>query len=534
VVQVLYVVELEIRSVDTSTDPYEAGLGSVASWLSFLADQQVEPGLLVESGSLGLTPNRSGAQRSASWDALGSADPMAVRVEVRDEDDESGSAFITRLTLGSVGGTTTVRVSMARESSPTWLSPTPAAELRQPGVIQSLLTNDRIALSIVGQRQDGRYLQVRTDAEVCTLAEALREPSRLPILLVHTRTLPALSAARHAASRLVGLVRVVTLDYKASRALDAELPGYGPPLAGARLVWSNLSAPTISFSRGLLDSDNTDALRGRLMTLIAPESVLARGDDRAYREARRAEISHRDHTARVRTERALAEGDSGAQVEALQAELAAARSAGEEWQQLAADEEQRAEHFQTSAERVPALEARIEQLTVALQAVRPPDPDTLEEEDPWASAPGLVSKDSSSAENLFLYLEDVTSGHIKFTAHAASSWKKSKYPFPGEMTACLVTLARVAVTLYDGRDHSYPHLDTWVKDDFGLNIALQDDAIEKNNNLRYFFFGDRKYDRTPHVKVRDHVPPSQVGRIHFALDPENCRLVVDHVGIKLY
>ncbi|MEV0157693.1 hypothetical protein AB0H57_28780 [Micromonospora sp. NPDC050686] len=270
------------------------------------------------------------------------------------------------------------------------------------------------------------------------------------------------------------------------------------------------------------------------MRLLAPVSVLARGLDRAYREARRAEIAHQDRDARARTEQALAEGDTSAQIEALRDELAAARAGADDWQQLAAEEEQRADRFQAEAGKVPALEAKIEQLTLALRAISMPGDAEVTEEDPWVVLPGLVTGDASSAESLFLHLADAAAGRIVFTDRVASSWKKSKYPFPGEMAECLTKLARVAVALYDGSDRNYPHLDTWIRDEFDLKVALQDDKIEKASKIRYFDYEGATHDRTPHVKVRDHAPPSQVGRIHFALDSENRRLIVDHVGLKLY
>ena len=61
-----------------------------------------------------------------------------------------------------------------------------------------------------------------------------------------------------------------------------------------------------------------------------------------------------------------------------------------------------------------------------------------------------------------------------------------------------------------------------------------DDTIEKNSKLRDFSYDGASHNRTPHVKVRDYAPASQVGRIHFALDSDNARLIVDHVGLKLY
>lgn len=533
--QVLYVVEFSITPRHADIDPYRATLDSVTSWLTFLASRELDGRLLESSGDLALSPNLAGASRTAVWEVAGTDDIKAVRVEIRDDSPDSGTAFVTRVTVGQTGAATTVRVSMARESSPIWLSPAPAADIRQPGIVRSLLENDQIILSIVGQEQDARYIQVRTDPEVRTLAAAIQKPTRLPILLIHTRTLPALAMARQVAGKLVGLVRVVTLDYRASRALDAELPGYAPPRAGARLIWSDPSARSITFDDSRVNADDPDILRSDLMRLLAPVSVLARGLDHAYREARRAEILDRDRDARARAEKAAAEGDLVAEAAALRAEASAARASADEWQRLATDEEQRADRFQAQAGKVPDLEAQIEQLTIALHAIPPAfEQDDSAETDPWDGLPELVSGDSDSAEDLFLHLEDASSGHIAFTDRAVSTWKKCKYPFSDEMTECLIKLARVAAALYDGTERSYPHLDTWMRDEFDLKVSLQDDTIEKNSKMRYFDYDGATHDRTPHVKVRDHAPQSQVGRIHFALHHEGQRLIVDHVGLKLY
>lgn len=531
--QVLYVVELTIRPREPHYDEYTTAVGGIASWLSSLAGEDVDAVSFAASGVRELRPYRAGVARTARWELVGADDPRALRIEVVDTDDASGSVFLNRLTLGRIASRTTVRVSMARGSSPTWLSPSPPADLRQPGVVRRLLDSDQIDLFIHEQLQDGRYIQVRLNHEIEVLVEALRGSKRLPILLVHTRTLPANEVALEVARKLVGLVRVVTLDYRASRALDARLPGYAPPYAGARLVWSDPTAPTVPFDESMVNDATSDVMRARLMRIIAPLSVLARGTDDAYAAARREAIRRRDDETRTRSEHARSQGNASEQIAALSDELTAAQDAAKEWERLAVEESERADRFQLDGERVPALEAQVEQLTVALQA----SPDTVSASraaDQWSTLPGLVTSDSASAEDLFNYLAEISESRIAFTSRAASSWKKSRYPYPEEMGEALVRLAKAASTLYDGVERTIPHLDTWIRTEFNLKVALQDDTIEKNSKLRNFEFEDRTYDRTPHVKVRDHTAPSQVGRVHFALDTECGRFIVDHVGVKLY
>lgn len=63
---------------------------------------------------------------------------------------------------------------------------------------------------------------------------------------------------------------------------------------------------------------------------------------------------------------------------------------------------------------------------------------------------------------------------------------------------------------------------------------MSDDEIEKRPKIRDFVYERTVYNRTPHVKVRDAAPRQQVGRIHFALDGEKQRLIVDWVAVKLH
>ncbi|MCZ4605444.1 hypothetical protein O3S80_17145 [Streptomyces sp. Lzd4kr] len=46
-------------------------------------------------------------------------------------------------------------------------------------------------------------------------------------------------------------------------------------------------------------------------------------------------------------------------------------------------------------------------------------------------------------------------------------------------------------------------------------------------------FNGKRWDGLPHIKVRDAVSPNEVGRIYFALDSEEKRFIVNHVGLHL-
>ncbi len=73
-------------------------------------------------------------------------------------------------------------------------------------------------------------------------------------------------------------------------------------------------------------------------------------------------------------------------------------------------------------------------------------------------------------------------------------------------------------------------MDRWIRENYDLKVSLQDDQMPKA--FRTFTFEGVKYDRTPHVKVNDGVPHHECGRVYFAFDQKNERIIVDHVGLK--
>lgn len=158
------------------------------------------------------------------------------------------SVFVTRVTVGHSERGATVRVSMAREVTSSGLTPSGAVQVLQPGLLPKLVEDARLDVRVAGQAQDGRYLQVRLPEQVELLAESLASENRLPVLLVHTRTVEAQAAARRAAGRLIGLVRVVTLDYRSVQRLRELQPALIVPYARALLVWADMGAPPASYT----------------------------------------------------------------------------------------------------------------------------------------------------------------------------------------------------------------------------------------------------------------------------------------------
>lgn len=76
-------------------------------------------------------------------------------------------------------------------------------------------------------------------------------------------------------------------------------------------------------------------------------------------------------------------------------------------------------------------------------------------------------------------------------------------------------------------------IDDWFKTRWGLTMAGTDKGLRQAKGNKFDLDG-RKLVREPHLKLDDHVPSSEVGRVYFGLDTAGKRFVVDHVGTKLY
>lgn len=526
--QVLYVAGFDVvaaQHAPAETDAAQVAIDLLGRWIGGRTDPAVPAGDLLETGERELALAHGTQRRTATWEHVAGEETWATRVERRDVSGD-GAEFITRVTIGDGPEGTSVRVSMARESSTTGLTPAPLPDLLQPAIVGMLAQDSRLEVRVDGQVQDGRYEQVRSAAEVELLAQALRQPRRLPILLLHTRTLEALAGAQKVASRLIGLVQVVTLDYRASRSLNERMPQLEVPYSGGLLVWADVAAPPAVISSVQANDSDPEGLRAVLMARIAPLSVLTRGVDDAYRRARLDAQSRQTIEAAQRTAHAEVTGDAAAQLVALRDELEVAKhelsQVYEEWNkaEMLADER---------SKQVAVLSAQLEQLTFA-QLYRPFSAEGGDEVETFDNAPKLVVGDAGSLENLSQHLERVSKGRIVFTPNVVAAWRKAdRYGTPDEMHAGLVKLAHLAHDVVGGHAEPRGHFDNWVRENYDLKISMQADDMPKK--FRSFTWEDRSYDRTPHVKVNDGVPSDQCGRIYFAVDNANERYIVDHVGL---
>lgn len=529
----LYVVAFNVEGLD-ELDPHPHLLELTAEWLSRGSARAVAPDQLATSGQAELTSVGFGGaevERIATWERLDTGGDTALRLSVLQTLD-SGVELTTRVTIAKVAGRVSFRVGMSREFTGGALTPVRETSVFQPGIVEAVARDARLVLKIDGQQVDERFQMVKTPQEASVLVDVLRSPARLPILLVHSRTLGGRDAAYYASRKLVGLVRVVTLNFATRDVLQRALPPLVIPFGGARLVWSDVAASGIELTAEKIATGGRESLRNALMQLLAPVSALVRGVDDGWREVRQSVARAARAQANERIHLAQQAADTGAELEAMREKVALLEAEVKEAHDLAESYSADLESAKSTARSIEDAQADAEYWKGQYLGQFTSVDEQEEAKDPWDEVPVLEAGVDPS--DTFLALMDASDSRIMFTDNAERSWQKISYPDPEDMTEALTTLARAACQLYGDEPGTIGRIDDWFKTNFGINVATSDDTIEKSKALRDFEFEGKTWNQKNHVKVRDGVKPNEVGRIHFDFDHEGKRLIVNHVALKLY
>jgi len=169
---------------------------------------------------------------------------------------------------------------------------------------------------------------------------------------------------------------------------------------------------------------------------------------------------------------------------------------------------------------VSRLSAVIEQKQVQLeyQALNPPTPQESDSEEPDAPT---TWKDAHAR------FGELESDALRFTDDVRPSLLKCTYPDVTRMWTQLMSLKSLAEAYRQSRGSLGGRLGDVSMETYGIELALTDKGLGKQRRK----FEGKELDFTPHVKVDDVKIPKECGRIYFAIDKENARLVVDHVGL---
>lgn len=532
--QLLYVVNFDV----TGDEAYERVLSHVATWLSdedapLTAESFRQPG----SQALRTTyVNDQVVTRHGVWEVVDNGDDRAFKLTVA---QASGTdlELTTRVTVTELDGSTHFRVGIGRENTSQRLIPVRDTEVFQPNIVRALTYDPGLTLRTSGQLVEARYIPVKTSAEAREVADQLPVSTRLPLLLVHARTSDVWELAKTLSRKLLGLARVVTVNFEASRTISSVHPEVKVPFSGLMLVWPGMSAEPMVLTADLIQELGENHILRVLSRRLGALSALGNGTDIQWQAVKSSADRARMRALLERAEQARAGGDAQGEIEALtqQVEMLTASNA-----ELAAIGEDAMQTADAKARQLTELETELELARREAKTWREAyqgQSEATEPDDPWEAIPVLVPR--SDPEATFLAITDAASEHIVFTENARKSWASIDYPEPEDMTAKLISLARAAVELYSGESGNLPKLGLWFKEQHGINVALTDQTIsdKKKKDFKWltaFEHEGETLSGVPHVKVRDAVKLNECGRIHFALEPKKHRIVVHHVAVKTY
>jgi hypothetical protein len=536
----MYAVDLDIAakrpqsgaaSGESTGSLYSILIDHLITWLG-AGHVDLTPAALALPGSatLPVDPGGDGQSafpREASWDVAGNGSTRALQFDLRVPLAGENAWFVNRLTISeAVDEPTRLRVTMGREVTSGWLVPTSVQWLRRPGIVRQVVVDPRLLVTTLGQPVDGRYAKLYEEEDVPDLIAAAECSQRLPLLVARPLDDQAWNFVGRAATELAGLARVVCLASKVTlNAFNDRLPNFRVSPGGARLLWPALEGTRHpDYPRIQLETQDPADLVQRIMRMLAPLSVVARGLDAGWEAARRASHQRDASLAAQRLQAAQASGDRDTEVAALreritdlEAQLQKSMAAHDDLElevnglQAAAGEAQQA-LYNANYWKAQYL---------ALAAGQSSGQDVQ-----WEDAPEL---EPNNAQPLFDFLERASGGACRFTANAATSWRRSGYPFADSMRDSLIRLARASLDF--STDPSVRRLSARLKRDFGLGVTLRDTTLEEADLSKIIFEGNT-LSRAPHVTLDDQGEPKGAGRIHFACEPEARRFIVDHVGFN--
>jgi hypothetical protein len=138
--------------------------------------------------------------------------------------------------------------------------------------------------------------------------------------------------------------------------------------------------------------------------------------------------------------------------------------------------------------------------------------------------------DVSTWKEVALHLPELSGPGFVLTpqAEACADDNNNRYPHPQTMWTTLRSLEEVGRAYNELGAELGKRFELFAQEVGALDVALQDSSYTEH----LFEFEGREYSRLPHVKIDDAKSPNEVGRIYFALDPDQNRLIVDWFGTK--
>lgn len=547
IVDSCYIVEFDCASTDMDGDrAFEVVLGRVADWLSPRNDGgRLDAAHLIRAPGSVVCEVRAGSrlvERRVTWRSM-FTDSMSCVVASTSQplNGSEVASFVSTVTVCKAESTQ-IRVEMGRETQGV-MRPATIEQLRRPGIVGAVLRDPLLRVRWrdgAGQIVTGEAVDVGDARCAAVLGDILGTLRRLPVLVIDAGDPDAKRFGRQAARELAGLLQVALVWPAAVTAVGEHLGGYGLrlPADGAVLVWPDPvtvarhpvfdAADIADRWAGAEHRRGVNALVGRLMRMLGPLSVVAAGTNHLLASANRAVAAARREQRETDFKTQVQLAAAAPNTEAENAELRRLlRTREQDLEELVDYTDQEMTGLKTQIEQQRLEYAR----SIAQMFSRQPDTEAASDTDlDWDEAPTL---DATGLEPLARFLAEASGGAIVFTDAALSGWKSSGYPNPGKMRDQLIRLSQAAVAWRDADGSIGARLEDWFKTSHDLTFAATDITL-RHKKIHQFSFEGTTYCREPHLKLDDHVCPSEVGRIYFARDIDKLRFIVNHVGLKLY
>jgi hypothetical protein len=129
-------------------------------------------------------------------------------------------------------------------------------------------------------------------------------------------------------------------------------------------------------------------------------------------------------------------------------------------------------------------------------------------------------------------VKKLNSKHFVLSDRALSHLDANPYHDLQRMLVYVSALESVAQAYHDNLGDVGARLSAYAREQVEIEIALTDSSLTPPP----VFVSGKKTALTalPHVKVDDFKKPDRCGRIYFAVDKENLRFVIDHIGLHDY
>jgi hypothetical protein len=437
----------------------------------------------------------------------------SLTVVLRHPDDQTaGREWRTVIDITRLSDHVGVTVRLAREAVEFRMVPAALASLRRPGLVPELLNS--FPCTAGGFDLTATASSVHVTGVADFVHDFLRSPDRvLPVVVISPSSeRPGERAPDKVADELAGLAHVFVLGghLAMKRFRDVAGDDFRIPPGGLRLFWPGFGARDDHlrhryWTHRVLTEDPVSADR-MLFGILSRVSVHA-----VPRDPLPAELRHT--LAEQRLHDLAAEGKSDAELLALYAD---------EREELAEEVKELRALTQDQARQIAAHEQNWEALGGSRYIADAEQAGELDEDVPFV--PGSWRE---FAEHLPL----LESPAFAITPRAKEGCDPSPYPDPARMWSHLARLAEAADAWAAQNCAVGNALKTWIQENFdGLEISLHDRGLGSRAS---FSFEGETYSREPHVKVDDYKGPDECGRIYFAMDRDEQRFIVDHIGLHL-